>query len=512
MQETIYNYVINHLDEHGRFTAANLCDAINETIPRPLGAEDAFYYSTTMESTVKLAQKLAETLRKYIGDPGQKNRSALYNLLNDQIFATYCDPFIDSFPAEDMSIVALDLAKSFFYNAPKREQVKFALLLFGLYGMKNIMENEPELWQDILKLAHCEEFTFPFLLACRVSHFTPQSAVWELMRCTNGWGKVFAISDCKCHDITEQLWLLENGTDISVEYPPLSIKFIQETHLEDLLEEELTYEQYKNAVIIVGNYLIMLSQMPIKSIEDNFNITSINLNKLLTLILEQAQQHISHPDDILDIISYVETLRTLATAHNLRQLSQNQCHLLIAAFENIIYSKDMTGEITENLIKDDQVNYTLCDLAVELEMDIWPQLFDYWKKHPLETALFPYLLSYENDNRPHQVIKLINRHLPEYSIEANSLLVPLRYLSMYPGTGESIICSALTSIYDLPRVIACDTLEDWPQEFISTAIRDALIEGRRLSNNTIVTERLDCLLQGRKFDLKQFMEAKQDKN
>ena len=86
MQETIYNYVINHLDEHGRFTAANLCDAINETIPRPLGAEDAFYYSTTMESTVKLAQKLAETLRKYIGDPGQKNRSALYNLLNDQIF------------------------------------------------------------------------------------------------------------------------------------------------------------------------------------------------------------------------------------------------------------------------------------------------------------------------------------------------------------------------------------------------------------------------------------------
>ena len=511
MQETIYNYVINHLDEHGRFTETNLCDAVNESIPGLLGSEDAFYYSTNMESAVKLAKKLVENLRKYMREPDLINRSSLSELLNGQIFATYCDPFIDAFPAENMNIVVLDLAKHFFYNAQNREQVKFALLLFGLYGMKNILENEPKLWQDMLKLAHCEEFTFPFLLACRVSYFTPQSAVWELIRCTNGWGKVFAISDCKCRDIDDQLWLLENGPDISVEYPPLSIKFIQETHLEDLLGEELTYAQYKSAIIIVGNYLIMLNQTPIKSIEASFNISSINLYKLLTLILEQAKQHISHPEDILDMISYVETLRTLAEAHNLRQLSQNQCQLLIADFENIIYSKDMTSEITENLIKDEQVNYTLCDLAVELEMDIWPELFDYWKKHPQETALFPYLLSYENDNRPHKVIKLISRHLPEYSIEANSLLVPLRYLAQHPGEGEAIICSALTSIYDLPRVIACDTLEDWPPEFISTAIHDALIEGLKLSNNAIVTERLDCLLQGRKFDLKKFMEAQQDK-
>ena len=510
MQETIYNYVITHLDEHGRFTETTLCDATYETIPRPLGSEDAFYYSTTIESNIPLAQQLAETLRAYITEPEQSNLSALYKLLNGQVFAAYCDPFIEAFPAENTNISVYELARRFFYNAQNREQVKFALLLFGLHGMKNICETEPELWQNMLKVAHCEEFTFPFLLACRISHFTPQSAVWELIRCTNGWGKVFAISDCKCQDIDEQLWLLENGTDLSVEYPPLSIKFIQETHLEDLLEDELTYAQYKNAVIIVGNYLILLNHTPIKNIEENFNITSINLNKLLTLILKQAELHIQHPEDMLDMISYAETLRSLAEDNNLSQLSQNQCQLLIAAFENIIYSKDMTGEITANLIKDDTVNYTLCDLAVELEMDIWPQLFEYWKKHPLEIALFPYLLSYENAGRPQQVLKFITRHLPEYSVEASSLLVPLRYISLHPGQGETIICSALTSIYDLTRGIACSSLEEWAPELITPAIRDALMEGRKLSNNDLVTARIDCLLQGKKFHIEKFLQQKAD--
>ena len=505
MQEAIYNYVIHHLDEHGRFTETTLCDALNETIPRPLGSEDAFYYSTTIESNIQLAQHLAESLRKYIAEPDQNKLSNIIKLLNEKPFAAYCDPFAEAFPAENMNIVAYELAKSFFYNGQRREQVKFALLLFGLHGMKDICAEEPELWHNMLTLAHCEEFTFPFLFACRISSFTPQTAVWELLHCTNGWGKVFAISDCKCQDIDEQLWLLENGTDISVEYPPLSIKFIQETHLEDLLEEALTYEQYKSAVVIIGNYLILLNQTPIKQIEANFNIQSINLNKLLTLILEQAKQHVSHPEDMLDMISYAETLRSLADTDNLSQLSQNQCQLLIAAFENIIYSKDMTAEISTNLIKDDNVNYTLCDLAVEMETDIWPQLFEYLKKHPSEIALFPYLLSYENAGRPQQVLKFIIRHLPEYSIEADSLLVPLRYLSLHPGQGETIICAALTSIYDLPRGISCTVLEQWPPELITPAIHDALMAGRRLSNNDVVTAHIDCLLQGKKFNVEKFL-------
>lgn len=506
MQETIYNFIVNHLDEQGRFTETELCDDANDTIPRPLGAEDAFSYSKNMEADAEVAFRLSELLKQYMSEPSQNNRSELYKELQGEVFASYCDPFIETFTADDMNVVAFDLARRFFYNSQQREQVKFALLLFGLYGMERICEEDNELWQDLVKVAHCEEFTFPFLFSCRISKFTPQSAVWELLRCTHGWGRVFAISDCKCASDEERLWLLEHGTDISVEYPPLSIKFIQETQLEEQLEGELTYAQYKSAVVIVGNYLLLLRHMPIASIEESFNITSIDLHKLLTLILQQADKHIQNPEDILDMISYAETLRGLADAHNFSQLTMNQSQLLIAAYEKIVYSKDFSEKIISQLFTGDQVNYTFCDLAVELELDIWPQLFDFWKHHLLETNLLSYLLSYEGDGRPQQVLKVIARHLPEFSIETGSLLVPLRYLSMHPGEGEAVICAALTSIYDLTRGIACGALEEWPQEFISPAIRDALMEGRKLSNNDLVTARIDSLLQGKKFSLEKFLE------
>ena len=258
-------------------------------------------------------------------------------------------------------------------------------------------------------------------------------------------------------------------------------------------------------MVIVGNYLILLNHTPLKKIEESFNITSINLPKLLKLILEQAQQHIHKPEDILDMLSYAQALRSLIDENNLSQLSLNEAQVLIASFENIIYSRDMTEEILANLIKDDEVNYTLCDLAVEMEIDIWQQLFDFWKKHPMEIELFPYLLSYEGNDRSKQVLKYISRHLPEYSIDSGSLLVPLRYLAIHPGEGEAIICAALTSIYDLTRGIACGILDEWPPELITPAIRNALIEGRKLSNNDVVTARIDCLLQGKKFRIDKFM-------
>ena len=505
MQQTIYNFVINHLDEHGRFTETVLSDTNYETIPRPLGSEDAFYYSTSIESNIPVAMDLVELMQNYVNEPSQANRSALYEKLKGQVFAAYCDPFMSSYTAEAKNDAAYDLARRFFYNAQHREHVKFALLLFGIYGMKSIHDQDSELWQDIVKIAHCEEFTFPFLLACRISSFIPQPVIWELIRCTNAWGRVFAITDCQCQDEEQRLWLLENGTDISVEYPPLSIKFITETHLEEQLQKPLTYEQYKSAVVIVGNYLILLNHTPLKKIEESFNITSIDLPKLLKLILEQSQQHIHKLEDMLDMLSYAQALRSLIDENNLSQLSLNEAQVLIASFENIIYSRDMTEEILANLIKDDEVNYTLCDLAVEMEIDIWQQLFDFWKKHPMEIELFPYLLSYEGSDRSKQVRKYISRHLPEYTIDSGSLLVPLRYLAIHPGEGEAIVCAALTSIYDLTRGIACGILDEWPPELITPAIRNALIEGRKLSNNDVVTARIDCLLQGKKFRIDKFM-------
>ncbi len=505
MTETIYQYILQNTDEHGRFTANVLCDEKLSTIPKPLGAEDAFYYTLNHEPNPQAASKIIKTLRKYLAEPSQKYRSELYNTLKGMLFAEYCDPFCDAFDRDDINVIAYDLARRFFYNAAKREQVKFALLLFGLYGMEQIKNSDAELWQDLVKIAHCEEFTFPFLFACRLTNFTPQQEVWELVKHTNGWGKVFSIIDCHCRDDEDRLWLLEYGPEIDVEYPPLSVKFIMETKLETLLQQPLTYKQYKSAIVIIGNYLLMLNNFPAKLIEENFNVRAFNLYKLLSDLLKQSAVHVNKIEDVLDMLTYNTALHQLADEQNHSQLSLNQCQLLIAACEKIIYSKDWSKDIQTKIIVDGKVNYTLCDFAYEMDLDIWQDLYDFWLRHPQEVALFPYLLSYEGGERSEQVLKQITRLIPQYAANQEALMIPLRYLSMHPGAGEQIICAALTSIYDLPRGVACSILDEWGVDLITPAIYEALIKGRKMSNNEVVSVRIDNLLQGKKFDINKFL-------
>ncbi len=505
MKQTIYNYVIEHLDAHGRFNAAQLCDDRFSTIPKPLGGEDAFYYTMGSIPNPMAASKLLKLLRAYLQEPAQQQRSKLYKALTGTVFAEYSDHFVEAFDGGEMNAMVYDLARRFFYNAEQREQVKFAILLFGIYGMEQLQNKDEELWQDLVRLAHCEEFTFAFLYACRLTNFSPQNEIWELIRCTSSWGKVFAILDCRCRSDEERLWLLEYGPEIDVEYPPLAVKFITAIKLGQLLQQPLEYKLYKSAVVILGNYLIMLNHFPIDLVEEQFNIADINLYSMLQNLLKQSERLATRPDDILDMISFARSLQQLLDEQNLSQLTLNQCSLLIAACEKIIYSKDWREDISAGILNDGQINYQLCDLAFELDMDIWQFLYDYWLEHPDEIALFPYLLSYEGEQRSERVLQQIEALLPYYSSEQDALMVPLRYLSTHPGQGEAIICAALESIYDLPRGIACGILDDWGTKFITPAIHSSLITARRLSNNDVVTARIDTLLEGKKFDIGKFI-------
>lgn len=496
MNQTIYKYITEHLDEDGCFTSFTLCDEPHQTIPRPLGTEDAYYYTLENPSNPKPASLLVKKLRAYLQEPLPQNRIALYKALKGLIFAEYCDSFIDSFGKDDMNIIAYDLARRFFYNAEGREQVKFAYLLLGLYGMEQIKNADPELWQNLVLVAHCEEFTFPFLYSCRIAGYTPQKEIWELLGCTKGWGKIFAIADCHCHNEAERLWLLKNGPDINVEYPPISVKLITETHLEEHLQQELDYSTYKSVMTIIGNYLIMISHFSAENIVENFNTASINLYSLLTKLLQQAKRIITRPEDLLDILTIAITLRNMREENNMYQLTPNECQLLSAACDELIYATDWSEDIAERLIQNDKINYLLCDFAYEMDMDIWPMLMEFFEEHPLEIGLFPYLLAFEGGGRSDKVLRIIIENINLYSSEQNALMVPLRYLLNHPGEGEAIVCAALNSLYDLPRGIACSVVTEWGPAYLTPVLKAALINARHLSNNVVVTAQIDGLLEG----------------
>ena len=80
-------------------------------------------------------------------------------------------------------------------------------------------------------------------------------------------------------------------------------------------------------------------------------------------------------------------------------------------------------------------------------------------------------------------------------------MVPLRFLQKQPGKGVGIIIAALHSIYDWPRGVACMVLEEWGQEHLTPALRQALYTAQSLSNHPVVNARIEALLAGKKYKI-----------
>jgi hypothetical protein len=507
MQESLFYYIQSHIDEDGRFTERYLPDGddyINIIEP---GQTDAFYYTSDMPSNAEDASSLLQELRTYGVLPNQENRERLYRKVKDMCLGEYCDPFIAGFNEGDMSPVIFDLARRLFYNARHREVLKFALLLFGLYGMRSIEEQDPELWTDCVTAARCEEFTFSFLYACRVTNYISQKTVWELLGCTESWGKVFAIIDCQCPDEAHRLWLLKNGPDIDVEYPPLSVKLIQATQLDKFLKQpQIDYACYKSAVAILGNYMFLLLHYKPDAVRENYNLTDIDLYSLLRNLLRHAQTHSRKAEDMLDMSTIATTIRNLQEDNSLYSLTPNQCNELIAICDKMIYSTDWRPIIEARLIEDEQVNYRLADFAYELEIDIWQKLYDFWLLHPMEYTLLPYLLIDDDERHGQIVIEQLSTQLPLYASDMHALVVPLHYLREHPGMGEVILTAALHSIYELQRSCACDVLEAWGSEHLSPTMREAVKQAITGSTDELVQARLAAILEGKRLNVEAFIE------
>ena len=299
---------------------------------------------------------------------------------------------------------------------------------------------------------------------------------------------------------------MKNGPDIDVEYPPLSVKLMQATKLAQVLQQPvLSFAVYKSAMAIIGNYLFMLLHYPPQNVRESYNLHDIDIYPMLCSLLHHAQYLAVIPEDLLDMITITNTLRSLLEENNLYSLSPNQCHELISRCDQMVYCQNWQEQIQQRLIIDGQINYQLADFAYETEIDVWPQLFAYWQQYPLEYTLFPYLLSYEGDDRSQRVLQLIINRLPLYAAEPHALVVPLRYLQTHSGQGESVIIAALGSLHELLRGCACDALEGWEQRQLTPAIKAALRQTIQTSTDELVKARAAALLQGQKLDLEALM-------
>lgn len=499
-KQNLFSYIKNHIDQEGRFTAKTLPDRPRPTVPHPLGSNDAVFYTSNIPQNVKRGTETIEMVRSYLSNPNPEERHRLYQYVCKQYVANICDTFIESFAEEGCDDLLFDLGRNFFYNAVHREPLKFAYLIFTLYGMRKIAKQDPELWQDIKDAARCEEFTFFFFYACRLSGYMPQETVWELLRATCGWGRVYALDEVICSSEEERLWLIRNGCRLEVEHPPAAIRVIRESRLNEYLQApEIGFAEYKGVALIISNFLQFAIAVTPEMMAEDYNLDGIDFTSLISSFLRHAAVFATGPSEALDAFSVALGMRCINRERNYCLFSADECQMLMAASERIVFSRDWRQDIDAELIKDDAVNYNVCDLAFELDIDIWQRLFDFWRSHLLETDLFPYLLEDSSEERACKVLSLISANISLYLADEKALLTPLHYLREHPGTGESIIIAALTSLYDWPRGIACALLDAWGPGYITPPLREALYSARRLCNHAIVNARIDALLNGVEF-------------
>ena len=92
-------------------------------------------------------------------------------------------------------------------------------------------EHSENLWDDLVDLCRCEEFTFFLTFAYRINNIAPQDELWELVRSTRGWGRIFTLYDLECTTEEEEIWLLRHGCEIEIDYATICLVVMRKGQL-----------------------------------------------------------------------------------------------------------------------------------------------------------------------------------------------------------------------------------------------------------------------------------------
>ena len=515
-EHSIFAYVMDQLDENGLYQGGALIDDPTPSLPRPLGSDDAYIYTAEMPPDLPGAEAVCSMLLAYADEPSATAKAVLEEALIKILCVSVCDPLVELLSEDEVPEPLLALAEDWLYTAHKRELVKYAIVILAVFGLEKLRKEHSEnLWDDLVDLCRCEEFTFFLTFAYRINNIAPQDELWELVRSTRGWGRIFTLYDLECTTEEEEIWLLRHGCEIEIDYAPICLVVMRKGQLlHHLHKEQLDYKTYRGCLLIINNFIMMLDRYYIGNSDPTYiDISGIDSKTLISELLRHAERYDKTPADLIGIINISIGLQKLITDSNWAALPSNASHELVSRCEKLIYSRDWYEEVQAQLFKEDgSVNYTTAEFAFELDIDIWERLFDYLKQHPLESALFPYLLGFENDERPQKVLTFIEKNINTYTQSETALLIPLKYLETHPGTGIPIVTAALTSIYDWPRGAASIILEEWGDEQLTPALRAALITARRLSQHPLITMRIDALLENKPFSVATMLEQLGNKN
>lgn len=283
------------------------------------GTEDAaMFRSKTEDGDMEQAKDIYLLLKAWLKNPTQKTKNNLYEKVYTTPIITVFFALAGQLRGEKLSYDLLHLAQEWFYTAKDREAVKFAYLICGLIGLDQVRKSFSEhLYNDLFTMARCEEFTIFLCMACQLSEIRPQKELWFLARHTRGWGRAITLLLLQYRTPAQRLWLLKNGLELRVFWPPLSPVIIRESQLPQLLQqEEIPEDIYLAAANVIITYLIFLlpDRDPAEDNIENSMIPALHipLELLLQDFLRHAETYAKTPRNLLTIFAIKDRLEVLA--------------------------------------------------------------------------------------------------------------------------------------------------------------------------------------------------------
>lgn len=493
-EQSLFQYIKANTDNNGVFTAELLPDESEHLAAFFLGTDDSFYFTGLIED--KPADGLLESFAGYLETPSPANKKLLLQRITSGQLVEIYKSFLNEFSDLDHSSQVYELAKELFYTTNNRQVLKFALLLFSYEELPHIKNNDPELWQDILTVAHCEEFTYFFIAAGYDCLQQLQPELWEIARCCKNWGKVFALSEVTISTGEQKLWCIGNALDIEVDYPLLSAKIITECDIADVLQQsQLTYSLYKGAGNIINNFFALPEHYPLEEVEENFNIRQLDIFTMLQNFLHHGKNYTQSIASVMPLLILENNLHNLLQYDAWMILSANQCHELIAQCDKIIFHKDWQPDIHRQLINDSgQLDYPVCDFACRIGVDIWDKLFAYYCKHLEDINIFCYLLKTDDWQKINMLFARIRDHLAYYLLDPRVLTLPMLYVRDHSGFQADIVIEFLRSRSDYALVMSIGVLSSWQPDDLTAAICLALQEAKKYTKQEKLLSQIDCLL------------------
>ncbi len=334
-----------------------------------------------------------------------------------------------------------------FVCASKRELVKYGLSILELFDTEHFSTE----FKDLVKMAAlCDEFTL-FAMFIFLQWENANQILFQLGQRVHGWGKVHVME--RIMPDTEEIkqWILDNGIDNDIEPAYSALLCYEKAGVADLLNTEMTYNDYHSAGRILQ---AMLYEGPVPGISK-----VDNREEVLTLFLDKAKSYTLTFNDYLiieDILDYA--------------LNEDSCYPEMVEKCSALLHTEKCEDVVRKAVESGRG----ISLAKKLGIDYQESYFQYYKEH-VKDEYFDVADAFD-ERYEDAVVEVFRENLDlQEMAKGADVKIPiweqlddylrldscLGLLQRMPGKGKDFVLAGLNSPTLRNRNSALNVLESW---------------------------------------------------